>query len=84
MNRTPQTATDARSRRPATSYRPERRTLRSRLALPLAVLAVPVGTALGGVLLSVGPPQAPTTADQVVRIGRASDPVVADDGGLAP
>lgn len=84
MNRTPHSATDARSRRrPLTSYRPERRTLRSRLALPLAVLAVPVGTALGGAVLSIGPPQVSPTAGQMVRIGCAEDPTAADGGGLA-
>lgn len=59
--------------RPTTSYLPVRRTLRSRLALPLAVLAVPVATALGGALLAAGPPAVTPLSDQTVQLGCAGD-----------
>lgn len=56
---------------PPRPTRPLRPTLRSRLALLLAVLVVPAGTALGGTLLTDGPPTVPTLSDQTVRLGCA-------------
>ncbi|MBW0089869.1 hypothetical protein I4I73_32185 [Pseudonocardia sp. KRD-184] len=56
-------------REPSSLLRPARRTLWSRLAVPLAVLAVPVGTALGGALLTVGEPVVTPLTDHTVQIG---------------
>lgn len=58
---------------PACPPRPVRPTLRSRLALLLAVLAVPVGTALGGMLLTGGTPAASPLYDRPVQLGCATD-----------
>ncbi|MBW0119549.1 hypothetical protein [Pseudonocardia abyssalis] len=60
-------------REPSSLLRPARRTLWSRLAVPLAVLAVPVGTALGGALLTTAPPPVVPLTDQTVRLGCADD-----------
>jgi hypothetical protein len=81
MNRITHHATDAGSRRRAEVRRPAQRSLRSRLALPLAVLAVPVGTALGGALLAAGTPSASPATDPVIRIGCATDPTVGHTDG---
>jgi hypothetical protein len=78
MNRITHHATDTGSRRRPEVHRPAQRSLRSRLALPLAVLAVPVGTALGGALLAAGPPPAAPTTDPVIRIGCATGPSAGD------
>lgn len=57
--------------RPACPPRPVRPTSRSRLALLLAVLAVPVGTALGGALLTGGAPATSAPTDHTVQLGCA-------------